>query len=257
MKPTNLKGFYSPFSALVGVLAIGFISPLIASTALAQKPNCITPQTQAEMNACAGLSFQTSDRELNRVYQALLPSLSGPRRQKLVNAQLRWIQFRDHECTFYGSLAEGGSMQPMLITGCKDQLTQQRTTDLNAYLNGTTLSVNSNQQTADRRLNQHYQLLQKTLPPQRKRQLETAELSWIGFRDSTCEFETDRGGNTARDRCLVRLTEQRNQQLVKYLETNKALSSSGLFTQNRQSQSSQMGLIPSLKMILKILNWTY
>ncbi len=257
-KPVNPKSLYFPWSSLAGILTISFATFMLSGEVLAKQPNCANPQTQLELNYCAGQSFQKRDRELNQVYQALLPRLSQSRRQRLVTAQLNWIRFRDDECTFFGSYAEGGSMQPMLVAGCKDRLTQQRTADLRAYLQGKTPPASNNSyQSADQKLNQLYRKLQQNLPPHRQSKLETAELSWITFRDTSCEFEASSGGNTARYRCMVRTTEQRSRQLAEHLNTNAKVSGSGLFTRNQPSHSSRMGLIPSLRMILKILDWTY
>lgn len=196
-------------------------SPAISAPLLAQQPNCNNAQTQTDMNICAGQSYKTADRALNRTYQTLLPKLSAARRQKLADAQRRWITFRDTECDFYGSEAEGGTMQPMLVAGCKDQITQQRTADFNAYLAGKSPTSGSNYQNADQRLNQRYQQLLQKLEPTRKQKLETAERAWIAFRDSACSFEASGGGNAARNQCLTRLTIQRNQQLQGYLAIDR------------------------------------
>ncbi|WP_146141239.1 lysozyme inhibitor LprI family protein [Stenomitos frigidus] len=214
-------------TALGALTGIAIASPFLttspaAAQLLAQKSNCNDAQTQAEMNQaemnfCAGLGYEKADRALNRAYQALVPKLSATRRQKLTDAQLRWITFRDTECDFYGSEAEGGSMQPMLIGGCKDQVTQQRTADLNAYLAGRSPASVGGYQSADRRLNQLYQQLRQNLETNRKRKLETAEFAWIAFRDSACGFEASGGSNAARNQCLTRLTVKRNQQLQGYL----------------------------------------
>ncbi|MBW4583197.1 MAG: DUF1311 domain-containing protein [Tildeniella nuda ZEHNDER 1965/U140] len=210
-------------STALGCLVGGVIaSPSLAAPVLmAQQPDCNKAQTQSAMNICAGLSYEEADRALNRAYQALVPKLSATRRQKLTDAQLRWIKFRDAECDFYGSEAEGGSMQPMLVSGCKDQITQRRTADLNTYLTGKSPIGGSNYQSADRRLNQFYQQLLQRLEPDRKQKLETAELAWIAFRDATCSFESSGGGNAARNQCLTRLTNQRNQQLQGYLAIDR------------------------------------
>ncbi|MBW4691111.1 MAG: DUF1311 domain-containing protein [Lyngbya sp. HA4199-MV5] len=203
------------------VIATPCLTATATATELAQQPNCDKAQTQTEMNICAGMSYESADRALNRTYQALLPKLSAARRQKLTDAQLRWIKFRDTECEFYGSEAEGGTMQPMLVSGCKDQITQRRTADFSTYLTGKSPAGRNNYQNADRRLNQLYQQLLQRLEHDRKQKLETAELAWIAFRDSTCEFEASSGGNAARNQCLTRLTRQRNQQLQGYLAINR------------------------------------
>ncbi|HEY9897299.1 MAG TPA: lysozyme inhibitor LprI family protein [Candidatus Sericytochromatia bacterium] len=223
----NRFGLYTALAGLASVAVLSQATQLSANplpltrSIIAQQPNCNDLQTQMDMNLCAGLSYEEADRALNRAYQALVPNLAASRRQKLTNAQLGWIKFRDTECAFAGSEADGGSMQPMLISGCKDQITQQRTTDLEAYLAGQQRASGGSYKVVDRQLNQLYQKLRQGLEPDRKRKLETAEFAWIAFRDSACSFEASGGGNAARNQCLTRLTNQRNQQLQDYLVVDR------------------------------------
>ena len=100
------------------------------SVQVAQQPNCSNPQTQGEMNACAGIAYRNADRRLNQVYQQLLPKLSAARRQQLVTAQQAWIRFRDASCTFERSGFEGGTMAPMVQSNCLARVTEQRVKDL-------------------------------------------------------------------------------------------------------------------------------
>ncbi|MFE1745101.1 lysozyme inhibitor LprI family protein [Coleofasciculus sp. H7-2] len=101
---------------------------------VAQQPNCNNPQTQGEMNACAGIAYQNADRRLNQVYRQLLPKLPGSRRQKLISAQQAWIKFRDANCTFERSEFTGGTMEPMVYSSCLANVTKQRTAQLEQYL---------------------------------------------------------------------------------------------------------------------------
>jgi uncharacterized protein YecT (DUF1311 family) len=198
-------------------LGIGLFLPGLPL--LAQQTNCTNPQTQTEMNICAGISLQKSNRQLNQVYQTLLPKLSNTEKRLLSAVQMRWMQFRDNECTFASSRYEGGSIQPLIISTCKDNLTRQRTSDLTAYLQGKPISPkSSNYSLVDRDLNQRYQQLRQTLSPEYQQNLETAELSWINYRNAACEFEASRSRQDARTPCLIRLTEQRTQQLISYLK---------------------------------------
>lgn len=114
------------------VTTAGVIPDLIG-VRLAQKPNCNNPQTQSEMNICAGISYQNADKKLNQVYQRLLPKLETSRRQKLVAAQQAWLKFRDASCAFEKSEVEGGTMAPMIYGGCMATLTEQRTKQLQGY----------------------------------------------------------------------------------------------------------------------------
>jgi len=120
----------------VGMATRGIASPTSAATnlQLAQRPNCNNPQTQSEMNICASIAYQNADRKLNQVYRQLLPKLSASRQQKLISAQQAWIKFRDSSCEFERSAYEGGSMAPMIYGFCLADVTEQRTKDLQRYL---------------------------------------------------------------------------------------------------------------------------
>jgi uncharacterized protein YecT (DUF1311 family) len=71
---------------------------------------------------------------LNQVYQQLIPTLSGSRKQKLITAQQAWIKFRDTNCEFERSAYQGGTVAPAIYFGCLEQTTQQRTQQLQEYL---------------------------------------------------------------------------------------------------------------------------
>ena len=214
-------------TCVTGMLVGNWVIPEVAlskpshSENVAQQPNCTDPQTQTDMNLCAGLSWRQADRTLNRTYRELLPKLSSSPRQQLIGAQQAWIRFRDAECNFAGSAVAGGTMQPMVISGCQEQLTRQRTADFNAYLKRTIPPAGkASYAQADRTLNQRYQQLKQLINRDRVRSLETAELAWITFRDRACDFEATQPQPASRNQCLVRLTEQRTQQLQDHLRTN-------------------------------------
>jgi uncharacterized protein YecT (DUF1311 family) len=120
----------------VGMATRGIASPTSAATnlQLAQRPNCNNPQTQSEMNICASIAYQNADRKLNQVYRQLLPKLSASRKQKLISAQQAWIKFRDSSCEFERSAYEGGSIAPMIYGFCLADVTEQRSKDLQRYL---------------------------------------------------------------------------------------------------------------------------
>ncbi|MFM7715064.1 MAG: lysozyme inhibitor LprI family protein [Microcystis sp.] len=120
----------------VGMATRTIASPTSAATnlQLAQRPNCNNPQTQSEMNICANIAYQNADRKLNQGYQQLLPKLSTARKQKLISAQQAWIKFRDSSCEFERSAYEGGSIAPMIYGFCLADVTEQRTKDLQRYL---------------------------------------------------------------------------------------------------------------------------
>jgi len=104
---------------------------------LTRKLNCDRPQTQREMNECAAIAYQATDQKLNQVYQELKAALPDYRQPKLVTAQQVWIKFRDANCEFEKSAVEGGSLAPTIYYNCLSQLTEQRTKELQGYLDST------------------------------------------------------------------------------------------------------------------------
>lgn len=104
---------------------------------------CDAPQTQMEMNACTEQEFQAADAELNAQWTIARAAMrqndtefssSWDRRpgyfDQLLAAQRAWIAFRDAHCASEGYRARGGSLEPMLVAGCKTDLTKARTTQL-------------------------------------------------------------------------------------------------------------------------------
>lgn len=96
---------------------------LIAAAALlasgaAWADDCSNANTQTEMNQCAAAQYQAADKKLNETWQQALKRASGQQQELLKKAQQAWISLRDADCAFLASGAEGGSMQPMLISQC-------------------------------------------------------------------------------------------------------------------------------------------
>ena len=104
---------------------------LIAAAALlasgaAWADDCSNANTQTEMNQCAAAQYQAADKKLNETWQQALKRASGQQQELLKKAQLAWISLRDADCAFLASGAEGGSMQPMLISQCMTDKSVER-----------------------------------------------------------------------------------------------------------------------------------
>lgn len=115
-------------------IAMGLIlpSPLLAAPTNA---NCQSPETQTEMNICAGRDTEVADRRLNQVYKQLQAKVSDSQSKKeLVDAETAWIKFRDRDCQFAAGLNRGGSIASMVQSQCVADLTRQRTKQLENYL---------------------------------------------------------------------------------------------------------------------------
>lgn len=97
-------------------------------------PDCKNSVTQLDMNLCASEAYSEADARLNKTYAKLVKALEPERVETLRMAQRAWVTFRERECAFAGSEVAGGSMQPMIVSGCARSLTEQRIKNLEGYL---------------------------------------------------------------------------------------------------------------------------
>ncbi|WP_081536135.1 lysozyme inhibitor LprI family protein [Rhodovulum sp. P5] len=92
--------------------------------------------TQAEMNQCAASAYTAADAELNAVWpgakQAMDQMGAGA---LLLDAQRKWIAFRDAACAAERAPFEGGSIAPLIHYDCLKRLTERRTEDLRLLMN--------------------------------------------------------------------------------------------------------------------------
>lgn len=109
----------------VGVMALALA--MICVFPASSKATCENAQTQAEMNDCAARDYVSADSGLNQIYRKMAGQLSGSHRLALKKAQRAWVVYRDKACKSYGLIAEGGSMQSLLVYDCKSRLTKSRT----------------------------------------------------------------------------------------------------------------------------------
>src|SRR3712207_4010157 len=101
---------------------------------LVQQINCDRATTTLAINECASRLVRASDRQLNQVYQKLRPKLDSKQRQRLTQAQLNWIKFRDTTCTYESGELSGGTASTAAYLYCIDRVTKQRIADLQGYL---------------------------------------------------------------------------------------------------------------------------
>lgn len=107
--------------------------------------DCANATTQSDLNICAYRDYQAADGALNPAYRKALTAAQETDRQigeydekavgavdALKKAQRAWIPYRDGQCALAGFAARGGSMEPMLVSGCLAELTAKRTEELKA-----------------------------------------------------------------------------------------------------------------------------
>ena len=87
--------------------------------------------SQQAMNRCAGEAFERADRELNRHWREITDHYDDAASKKLLlEAQRAWLKYRDAQCELTALDSRGGSMWPMVISGCRADLTRQRNAEL-------------------------------------------------------------------------------------------------------------------------------
>jgi uncharacterized protein YecT (DUF1311 family) len=113
----NLAGF-------VGVACLVWGAPVMAQSAA----ECISPQQQSLMNACAYRDFEKADAALNAAWGPAKEFADAIGKGKtLLTAQRAWLAYRDAACEAHASPYEGGSIQPLMRATCLSELTAQRT----------------------------------------------------------------------------------------------------------------------------------
>ena len=122
---------------LLTVIAVSvslFGEQSIAAPQIAQTINCAKATTTLEINECTGREAKAADRLLNQSYQKLTPKLAIKQRQRLTQAQLEWIKFRDRTCAYEAGELGGGTASTAAYSSCITRVTKQRNADLQRYL---------------------------------------------------------------------------------------------------------------------------
>ena len=71
---------------------------------------CGEKTSTLEVVECVQAKSNATDKRLNAAYKALQAQIDAAQRQPLLAAQRLWVQYRDANCAFYGTL-DGSSRQ--------------------------------------------------------------------------------------------------------------------------------------------------
>lgn len=121
---------------------MGTVSTLLLTLAVvAQATNltkafdiCIEKaRSNVDMIDCTDDEIKRQDTRLNKTYAALRSDIDPARRPALLQAQRAWIKFRDLNCGFHLD-PNGGSIAPILATGCVMRMTADRADELTQLL---------------------------------------------------------------------------------------------------------------------------
>ncbi|QDK33037.1 lysozyme inhibitor LprI family protein [Sphingomonas sp. IC081] len=111
---------------------------------LASEPaiDCANAMTQTDMNICSYRDFQSADRAMNEAWGKAAAAAKAADRQgpggnfnRLLDAQRKWLAYRDAQCLAEnGPREESGTIWPLQQNGCLTELTEARTKQLRAVV---------------------------------------------------------------------------------------------------------------------------
>ncbi|ARU05652.1 hypothetical protein CCO03_14010 [Comamonas serinivorans] len=110
---------------------------LLAASAHASSDMCYErAQTQAQLNECAAIALKGADDELNALYKQMQGRLQGDSmtRGLLLDAERKWLAFRDAECRFASIRSVDGSLHAMQVNDCLTDMTRTRVIELQNHL---------------------------------------------------------------------------------------------------------------------------
>jgi uncharacterized protein YecT (DUF1311 family) len=119
-----------------------FSTLILALAALASFPTTLHAQTQAQINSDACSAYKKADAALNDTYKKIQTEYSKDTLflQKLKSAQRAWVAYRDaHLEALYPAVdkqAEYGSMYTTCRCAALQEVTEQRTKELQKWLDG-------------------------------------------------------------------------------------------------------------------------
>jgi uncharacterized protein YecT (DUF1311 family) len=95
-------------------------------------------QSQQGMNRCAAEAYERADKALNAQWAKVMAAYKDEKdaEKLLLDAQRAWLKYRDAHCQADAYENLGGSIWPMINSGCMADLTRQRTQELREMLEG-------------------------------------------------------------------------------------------------------------------------
>lgn len=94
--------------------------------------NCRNAGTTIEMDSCAGAVFKKNYLEMVTLYNGLAAKYDKKNKDLLQASQRSWYKYMSDQCTFATAPTEGGSINSMIVTECKNDHTLVRIKELKA-----------------------------------------------------------------------------------------------------------------------------
>ncbi|WP_409079692.1 lysozyme inhibitor LprI family protein [Pseudomonas sp. SG20056] len=125
------------------LLAAGLLAFSIEAYAEPEKNiDCTNAFSTQDIEQCASISLENTEKELNLTYKKLVNSLSQPNteydnyteyRRHLLTAQRAWIKFREADCAAQYEMHRSGTIRNSIYLACKEERAKQRIKELTNY----------------------------------------------------------------------------------------------------------------------------
>jgi uncharacterized protein YecT (DUF1311 family) len=96
--------------------------------------DCGNKTSQSDINTCFDVRYKAADAAHEKAFLELMVRLDETQEKALRDVEDAWVTYRDKHCAFISSATEGGSVQPMIVSMCMTDLTEQRTKELAAQV---------------------------------------------------------------------------------------------------------------------------
>lgn len=118
---------------------------LLAMSGHVLAASCDNANNTVQMNACMADEAKAADFKLNQTYQRVLATLNGAdddqqksypasTKSALIEAERAWIKYRDADCRAVYNHWKGGTIRTSMELGCRQERAEQRTRQLEAFL---------------------------------------------------------------------------------------------------------------------------
>lgn len=116
------------------VLIMGLTSTVYARQA--HRSFCQNPDSTAATQQCLSDHLESTQSDLNKIYESAALSLSLDDKKELADLQAHWLDYRNKECAWEASQTENPSLQRLVELSCLSRLTENRARTLSAGIKG-------------------------------------------------------------------------------------------------------------------------
>ncbi len=110
-------------------LRLGLIGILLSGVCQAEEIDCNNAITTYDMNRCAAKEVEAADIRLEQYLAKAKEKYADDKAvfKSIENGQMAWLAYRKTHCDSVREIWSGGTIRGVMVSGCKLQLTKERT----------------------------------------------------------------------------------------------------------------------------------